>query len=114
MKTVRLREGVSRSQPHSDIQHHAAVIGQATHDEAGGRRGIEVVLRFVHHVKRPGPLGPDSRMVTHHSTREAEKTQNYESVNRLCKKQCLDMGETKFRREELFNSQGKLIKTQEK
>tara|TARA_X000000368_G_scaffold227596_1_gene179682 strand:+ start:2025 stop:2387 length:363 start_codon:yes stop_codon:yes gene_type:complete len=45
---------------------------------------------------------------------EAEKTQNYESVNRLCKKQCLDMGETKFRREELFNSQGKLIKTQEK
>ena len=45
---------------------------------------------------------------------EAEKTQNYDSVNRLCKKQCLDMGETRFRKEETFNNKGELVKLNEK
>tara|TARA_Y100000289_G_scaffold59120_1_gene64925 strand:+ start:762 stop:1124 length:363 start_codon:yes stop_codon:yes gene_type:complete len=45
---------------------------------------------------------------------EAEKTQNYKSVNRLCLKQCLQKGETKFRKEETFNSEGKLIDSHEK
>ena len=45
---------------------------------------------------------------------EAEKTQNYDSVNRLCLKQCLQKGETKFRKEETFNSEGKLIDSHEK
>ena len=45
---------------------------------------------------------------------EAEKTQNYTSVSRICLKQCLQKGETKFRKEEKFNSEGKLIDTHEK
>ena len=45
---------------------------------------------------------------------EAEKTQNYDSVNRLCKKQCLDMGKTRFRKEETFNNKGELVKLNEK
>ena len=44
---------------------------------------------------------------------EAEKTQNYKSVNRLCLKQCLQKGETKFRKEETF-SEGKLVDLHEK
>ena len=45
---------------------------------------------------------------------EAEKTQNYDSVNRLCKKQCLDMSKPKFRKEETFNNKGELVKLNEK
>lgn len=45
---------------------------------------------------------------------KAEKTQKYDSVNKLCKKQCLDMGKPKFRKEETFNNKGELVKLNEK
>ena len=45
---------------------------------------------------------------------EAEKTQNYDSVNRLCKKQCLDMGEPRFRKEEMFNNKGESVNLYER
>ena len=45
---------------------------------------------------------------------EAEKTQNYRSVNRLCKKQCLDMGEPRFRKEETFTNKGESVDVYER
>ncbi len=45
---------------------------------------------------------------------EAEIIQNYKSVSKLCKHQCLDMGEPRFRKEKTFNSQGELESTYEK
>jgi hypothetical protein len=46
--------------------------------------------------------------------KEADETQNIDKVTHLCRQQCLDKGESKFRLEEWYDSKGNLINKIEK
>jgi len=49
-------------------------------------------------------------VVFYNKLNNAEKTQDVTNVTQMCKRMCLDMGKTQFKKEEWFDKSGKKIK----